>query len=113
MNDVPETITQDRSDACDIISAMLDNPGDHEIYPTTEAYNKFEELLQRTRIEAVGWTWSEACIQLDNGEDPRKYEQSQLIKRATKDLNPPWSYNKPLAPELESNAVVEADKPDK
>ncbi len=32
-----------RQIVCDIISEMLDNPDEHGIYPTTEAYNKLED----------------------------------------------------------------------
>ena len=38
------------------------------------------------RIEAIGWTWAEACATLDAGDDPRKIECSGLIDRAKTDL---------------------------
>lgn len=88
---VPEIVTQDRSDIEEIISDMLDNPDEYSIYPTTKAFNQLERLLEKARIEAVGWAWAEACLQLDKGDDPRKYEQSQLVDRAKNELNPPWT----------------------
>ena len=65
---------------------MLDNPDEHEIYPTTQAYNELEELLKKVRLQAIGWTWAEACCQLDDGKDPRKYEVPELLPRAERDL---------------------------
>ncbi len=91
MCDVPERVTQDRSKVCNIISEMLDHPDEYGIYPTTKACNQLERLLQKVRFEAIGWAWMDACLQLDNGRDPRRYEQSQLVERASKDLNPPWT----------------------
>lgn len=89
MQEIPKIITQDRSDIHNIIKWMFANDNEQGIFPTTETYNKFEELLKKVRIEALGWTWAEACVQLDKGEDPRKYEQPQLISRIERDLNPP------------------------
>ena len=51
-----------------------------------ERHTDLKGLLNKARIEAIGWTWAEACVQLDNGNDPRQYEQGQLIEQATKDL---------------------------
>ena len=84
--EISVVVTQDRSDICEIISKMLDNPDEHEIYPTTQAYNELEELLKKVRLQAIGWTWAEACCQLDDGKDPRKYEVPELLPRAEKDL---------------------------
>ena len=36
--------------------------------------------------KAIGWTWSEACITLDRGGDPRNTEIPGLLERAMKDL---------------------------
>ena len=38
-------------------------------------------------IQAVGWAWAEACMQLDNGEDPRTYDIAKLIERVQKDFS--------------------------
>jgi len=89
MSRFPDVVTEDRAAICKIIDWMLD-ADKHGIYPTTEAYNKFEELLQKVRMEAVGWAWAEACVQLDTGKDPRKFDQSILVDRAPKELNLPW-----------------------
>ena len=44
---------KDRKVICDIISEMLDNPDEHEIYPTANAYNKLEKYVEAQRIEAI------------------------------------------------------------
>ena len=93
MINIPEIVTQDRSNACEIISEMLDNPDIHGLYPTTEAFNKLEELLNKVRIEALEWAWTDACTMLDKGEDPRQYDPDLLTLRIIKDLNPPWKYS--------------------
>jgi len=87
--DIPEVVTKDRHDIHKIIEYMLENPDEHGIYPTTLTYNKLEALLQRVRMEACGWTWSVACIELDNDRDPRQYEEGKLIEKIEQDLNPP------------------------
>ena len=88
MDKAPEVITQDRANICDIISEMLDDPGPHGIYRTTRAYNKLEALIQAARMEALGWTWTEACMRVDKGEDIRRHEIPELIARIERDLNP-------------------------
>jgi len=90
--DIPEVITQDRSNVHGIIEEMLETPDEHRIYQTTRAFNKLERLIDTARMEAVGWAWAEACVQLDRKENPREYEMGQLITRASTDLNPPWEY---------------------
>jgi len=67
------------------IEEILDNPAG--IFPSDEAYDRLEEYVKSVRTQAVGWTWAEACTQLDNGEDPRQYDQSNLIERSEKELN--------------------------
>ena len=86
---VPEVITEDRAAICDIISEMLDEPDGHGIYRTTRAYNKLEDLLKAARMQALGWTWTEACIRTDEGQDIRRDEIPSLIERIERDLNPP------------------------
>ena len=88
-DEYPEVVSQDRSAICDIISEMLDDPRDGGIYRTTRAYNKLESLLKCARAQAAGWTWTEACMQLDRGDDPRQYEIPALLPRIEHDLNPP------------------------
>ena len=88
-DEYPEVVSQDRSAICDIISEMLDEPSDGGIYRTTRAYNKMEALLQAARAQAAGWTWAEACTQLDRGDDPRQYEIPHLLSRIEHDLNQP------------------------
>jgi len=83
-------ITQDRNEIYEIISEMLDNPDEFGIYPTTKCFQDLEDLLRKVRFEAVGWTWAEACNQLDSGIDPREYNQGLLVENAAKDLNPEW-----------------------
>jgi hypothetical protein len=47
--------------------------------------------LQRKQETAValalGWAWSEACAQLDAGDDPRKYNMAKLLPDALKALD--------------------------
>ena len=86
---IPQVITTDRAAVCDIISEMLDEPREHGIYRTTRAYNKLEALLSAARLQALGWTWTEACILTDKGEDIRRHEMPELAERIERDLNPP------------------------
>jgi hypothetical protein len=44
------------------------------------------EELQRARAEAIGWTWAEACTQLDRGMDPRKFPVPNLLAKAGLEL---------------------------
>jgi len=68
-----------RKKICDLMSNMLDNPDDSGIYPTSEFMSKMEDFCLELRYEAMGWTWAEACTELDAGRDPRKYNQANLI----------------------------------
>ena len=43
---------KDRTEICNIISEMLDNPDKHGIFPTSTAYTRLEHLIERARIEA-------------------------------------------------------------
>lgn len=42
--------------------------------------------VTETRALTLGWTWAEACIQLDRGEDPREQEMPVLLERAEEEL---------------------------
>lgn len=46
------------------------------------------ELLESVRVEAIGWTWAEACSQSDRGMDVRRFEVPLLLDKAKADLNP-------------------------
>ena len=88
MNDY--TIIKDekiRTKICELMSAMLDNPDENEIYPTSEFMSKMEDYCLELRHLAMGWTWAKACVLLDKDEDPRKYNQGGLIEEATRDLS--------------------------
>ncbi len=76
-----------RKKVCDLMSAMLDNPDKYGIYPTSEFMSKMEDYCLELRHEVIGWTWAQACILLDQGKDPRKYDQANLIPGATADLD--------------------------
>lgn len=67
------------------IEEILDNPGG--VFPTDDVYDRLEGYVKSVRTQAVGWAWTEACTQLDKGEDPRQYDQSNLIERSEKELN--------------------------
>lgn len=75
-----------RKEVCNIISEMLDNPGECEIYPTTRAYDKLESFIRaelaRARREAIGYMYAEACAMLDKGEDIRTVEFPELAEKA-------------------------------
>ena len=77
---------KDKIEICNIISEMLDNQGEHGIYPTTVCYEKLERYIEGVRIEAIGWTHADACCSLANGFDPRKTLVPELLERALIDL---------------------------
>ena len=77
---------KDRAMICEIISEMLDNPGDCEIYPTGTAYTKLEHYIEGERMKAIGWAHADACTVLDNGGDPRCLEVPDILTRAKHDL---------------------------
>ncbi len=78
---------KDRTEICKIISEMLDNPDEHGIYQTSTAYTKLEHYIQQERTQAIGWTHADACVTLDNGNDPRTVNVPDILKRANKDLD--------------------------
>jgi len=77
---------KDRKIICDIISDMLDNPDEHEIYPTSTAYTRLEHYIEQVRAEAIGWMHAEACTTFDRGDDPRLTNVPEMYQRALKDL---------------------------
>jgi len=81
---------KDRKAICDIVSEMLDNPSECEIYPTTIAYDKLEKYIEGVRDNAIaetaGWAHADACVDLDKGNDPREKECSEMLERAFRDL---------------------------
>jgi len=80
---------KDRTAICNIIGEMLDNPDEVGIYPTTKACDALETLVNDERVIAIGWTHADACVDLDQGNDPRKKEISSMLDRALVDLNQP------------------------
>ena len=78
---------KDRTEICDIISEMLDNPDKVGIFPTGTAYTKLELYVEAQRTEAIGWTWAKACTLLDKGSDPRTHETPKLLADAQKDFS--------------------------
>jgi len=89
MTDPPDAkITWDRERVTDIVDEMLNAPNPIGIYPTTKCFDKLTELLSSVRAETVEWAWTEACSQYDRGMDPRRFERSLLLAKATADLNP-------------------------
>ena len=77
---------KDRTEICKIISEMLDNPNEHEIYPTSTAYTKLEHYIEGVRAEAIGWAHADACVALDKGDDPRLQNVPEMLDRAEMDL---------------------------
>ena len=78
----------DRERVVEIIDKMLDDARRRGIYQTDECINELEKLLGGVRMEAVGYTWTEACSQYDRGMDPRNYTIPLLMEKAEADLNP-------------------------
>lgn len=81
-------ITYDRERIAAIVNTMLDDPNPIGIYPTMKCFDKLQDLLDSVRTEAIGWTWTEACSQYTKGLDPHLTAISQLMIKATADLNP-------------------------
>ena len=77
---------KDRTEICNIISDMLDNPDGYGIYPTSTCYTRLEHYIECVRAEALGWCHADACVSLDNGNDPRLTEVPSMLERAKKDL---------------------------
>ena len=78
---------KDRHAICTIISTMFDNEDESGIYPTTEAYDQLEALVDTARVEAIGWSHADACVDLDKGKDPRKKDVAEMLNRAEVDLS--------------------------
>ena len=47
---------------------------------------KVKEAFKEGAILALGWMIAEACVSLDNDEDIRNVDMSDILARATKDL---------------------------
>ena len=77
---------KDRKEICTVISHMLDHPDKHGLYHTSTAYTRLEHYIEGVRAEAVGWTHSDACIELDKGGDPRLTEIPDILERSKMDL---------------------------
>jgi len=77
---------KDRTEICNIISDMLDNPDEHEIYPTSTAYTRLEIYIESQRAEVLGWAVADACTALDRGEDPRLMNVPDIFDRMKQDL---------------------------
>ena len=80
-------MTKDREKIYQIISKMLDNPDEYEIYHTATAYTELEHYIEQERMLAIGWCHADACTTLDNGGDPRILEVPDILERAIKDLS--------------------------
>lgn len=77
---------KDRTEICNIISDMLDNPDEHGIYHTSTAYTRLELYIEGVRAEAIGWAHADACVTMDKGGDPRLVEVPDLLRRAQDEL---------------------------
>ena len=77
---------KDRQTICGIISEMLDNSDKAGIYQTTKAFDALEKYVEGVRAEAIGWTHTDACIDLDKGRDPRQKIVPEMLERAQVDL---------------------------
>jgi len=70
---------KDRDIICKILSEMLDNPDEYEIYPTATAYTKLELYIEGQRIEAISSTYGYICSNLDKDIDPRIQEVPEAL----------------------------------
>lgn len=77
---------KDRIVICNIISKMLDNLNEHGIYNATKVYDELEAYIHNQRLQAIGWTHADCCIDLDENRDPRKKDIPEMIERAKTDL---------------------------
>ena len=77
---------RDRIEIARIVGCMLDNPEENGIYHTTIAYTCLNNYIESVRMEAIGWTLADVCSGLDEGNDPRKANMPDMIKRAKIDL---------------------------
>lgn len=76
----------DRENIVQIISKMLDNPNEHEIYPTSTAYGELELLCESIRMEMLGWAYAYSCSLLDKGEDIRLIDVPKIIDDYRSDI---------------------------
>lgn len=76
----------DRDEIVKIFSEMFEGVNSHGIYPTSTAYAKFEFLLTRVRLEALGYSYAQACVLADRGTDIRLVSVPILISGALKNL---------------------------
>lgn len=65
---------------------MLDNPSENGIYPTSTCYTRLELYIKGVRTEALGYAHTNACVMLDQGNDPRLLEVPKLLQCAKRDL---------------------------
>lgn len=76
---------RDRKKISKVVAEMLNHPkGVH-----TEVLNQLERYIEDERMQAVGWSYAEACVIADSGEDIRKTLLPAFAKRAVEDLDLP------------------------
>jgi len=85
----------------DAVAKILKNNGVHQ--ENNYMAEHIAQQIKEARIEAVGWTWAEACTDTDNGYDIRKRLVPTLIDGAQRDLvdnrlsNPGIEHSQPLS----------------
>ena len=77
---------RDRTEICNIISHMLDNPDPSGIYPTSTAYARLEMYVMQERFQCLGWMYAYACIALDEGKELRTMDIPDIIKAMQDDI---------------------------
>lgn len=77
---------KDRTAICKIVSEMLDSPDESGIFQTSTAYAELEALVQTARLEGLAWAHTDACVDLDEGRDPRQKVVPEMLNRAETDL---------------------------
>ena len=58
----------------------------HNISSSQQILDELAQLIKDARIEAVGWTWAEACADTKKGLDVRTRDPSTLLPRIEEDL---------------------------
>ncbi len=72
---------RDRTEICNIISEMLDNPNKYGIYPTGRAYDKLEKYMERKNdlarllIETTYHEFEKSSVKLPSDVDQRTQEK--------------------------------------
>ena len=51
-----------------------------------QVFTQMKQHINAARLEAIGWTFADDCVDLNEGRDPRKKEVPEMLERARRDL---------------------------